>query len=81
MKGGEIRLPKCVHFHVTLLVNSRTLTKSALKTTVEARKSSVYTLDETRSKAWNLGHGTLTNRVSCGQVHNDNYFSFQKNGT
>ena len=63
-EGVGIGLPKCDHFHETLLVNSETLYKLGLEMSVEARKKPAYALDETRSKrmefgAWRINQQSL----------------------
>ncbi len=48
-KGGEIALPKCVHFHVTLLVNAKTHGNATLDTTFDGQRGRGYSPGETHS--------------------------------
>ena len=78
-KGGEIGLPKCVSFHVTLLVNSKVPGTMALHTVFEARKDPGFVPGEIQPLAgWRVDRHALTNRVSCGQRSQDHRYLFDQ---
>ena len=69
MKGGEIGLPKCGHFHVTLLVNVPCPKFHALERVSSKVYTELFRASTVVFKADFVSVLELTNRVSCGQVH------------
>ena len=62
-KGGEKFLPTCVHFHVTLLVNSETLGKRPRMRCLKSAKIKEMPLVESTPMVLEIQRCALTNRV------------------